>query len=98
MSMITSSIGFSNESLKLSMPNIFGNLISAIQKIYNSFSVALQNFTRIENEIRIISPLFRVKENWDFVFDSITNISVLRIDKDETAIHRTRNMLHDLFE
>lgn len=97
---LASNIGFNlnGDTLKLNMPNVIGNLISAIQRIYNSFSVALQNFAKIESEIRIISPLFRVKENWDFVLDSVYNISILKTDKDETAIFRTRNILHDLFE
>jgi hypothetical protein len=101
VSYLSSFLGFklqNNPSINLNVPNALGNLISAIQKIFSSVSSVVTTFSKIQTESRIVSTFFKVHENWNFERDINTNIEYLKIEREETAISRTRNVLHDLFE
>jgi hypothetical protein len=101
MSYLSSLLGFklqNNPSINLNVPNVIGNLISAIEKIFNSISSVVNTLNKIQTESKIISTFFKVGENWNFELDTNTNVEFLKIEREETAISRTRNVLHDLFE
>lgn len=90
-----SGIKLNNDVLiSLKIPNIFGNLLSAFQQMFNSMSVAVRNFTMIEN----MDVFLKVKENWNFEVDHVTGVSYLKVEHDDSAISKTRNVLHYLFE
>lgn len=83
----------SNLLVTLNVPNILGDLLVAFQRIYDSMSIAIRNFTLVEKDI-----FFKVKENWNFEEDPTTGINFLKIEHDDSAISKTRNILHDLFK
>ena len=101
MSYLSSLLGFklqNDPSINLNVPNVLGNLISAIQKIFSSVSSVVNTFSKIQTETKIVSTFFKVNENWNFELDVDTNINCLKIEREEMAIIKTRNVLRDLFE
>ncbi len=101
MSFLTTALGFRTQtdaSLNLNVPNIFGNFISAIQNLFSSVSSAINNVSKIHLESQVLEALFRVSDNWNFELNKDTKIECIKVEREEKAIIKTRNVLHDLFE
>lgn len=82
MSYLSSLLGYkvqNNQAISLTVTNTFGNLISAIQKIFNSVSTVVNVFSKIQTESTILNTFFKVKENWNFEVDNSTKIEYLKM-------------------
>ncbi len=85
-----SGLGLENVGIfNLQVPNLFGELFSALKKVYNSFSDTLKKFSLAET--------FEVKENWTYHTDQEYGLEVLKVETDSMALRKTRNALKDLF-
>jgi len=75
---------------RLELPNVFKSVFSIFQKIYDSFNAIIK-------KLSIMHKTLSVKENWTYKIDEETGIQVLDVERDDTAVERTRNALQDLF-
>lgn len=75
---------------RLELSNVLGKLFSAIKQLYESVTYVVKSFAKIEN--------LTVQENWLYQIDPLTNLRLLKVEKDPMALSKTKNILKDLFQ
>lgn len=86
-----SGVGFNKNLVQgLALPNVLEKLFSAVKRIFESASYIARNLTSLER--------VEIQENWEYEIDHLTNLQILKVEKDPMALVKTRNALRELFQ
>ena len=76
--------------VELQIPNVFEKIFSTIKNVFSHFTRTLEKLSMIKS--------VEIQENWTYGIDLEKGIEVLKVEKDQMAVKKTRNALRDLFQ
>ena len=76
--------------IEVQIPNVFEKIFSVIKNVFS-------HCTRTLKKLSLVEPL-EIQENWTYMIDLKKGIEVLKVEKDQMALRKTRNALRDLYQ